>query len=61
MGKRKKCLLSECEKCVFYRVYCSSKSVYCWVKNKDMYSDKFLEQEIEINDGEILTTEEKNI
>ena len=49
-----KCL---CKDCIFNNVYCVS-SRSCWVRHKDLYSDEFLNQEIEI-DCEILTEEEK--
>lgn len=36
-------------KCVFNKVICyGSYSNNCWVHNKDLYSDKFLDQEIEV-------------
>ena len=34
--------------CVFGSVNCVSASKSCWVFHKDLYSDKFLDQEIEI-------------
>lgn len=38
-----------CVDCPFYRVSCLyGKDTKCWVDNKDLYSDKFLNQEIEV-------------
>lgn len=37
-----------CNECMFGSVNCVSASESCWVLNKDIYSDKFLDQEIEI-------------
>ena len=42
------CYKHECEECIFYRVPCAYDTINCWVRNKDLYSDKFLDQEIEI-------------
>lgn len=44
------CYLKEdCEECVFDKTYCNPYyKCKCWVNNKDLYSDKFLDQEIEI-------------
>lgn len=47
-----------CDDCIFRNVYCSSDDRECWVYHKDMFSDKFLDQEIEI-DEPILTDEER--
>ena len=38
-----------CEHCPFFKVSCI-KGNRCWVHYKDLYSDKFLDQEIEIGD-----------
>lgn len=48
-----------CEKCVFSKVYCDELSSYCWINNKDIYSDKFLNQEIEIEAKDVLDEIEK--
>ena len=37
-----------CEECVFDCVNCNNNSKKCWVNNKDLYSDKFLDQELEV-------------
>ena len=49
-----------CEKCIFNPINCCQ-DVYRldWTKHKDLYSDKFLNQEIEIEVPDILTKEEK--
>ena len=39
---------TKCENCVFNRVNCINTSAYCWIKNKSLFSDKFLDQEVEI-------------
>ena len=44
--KHKNC--NKCDKCVFRYVDCVTKN--SWVNNKDIYSDKFLDQEIEVED-----------
>ena len=41
---------TNCDKCVFRNVSCNSWYDSCWIKHKDLYSDKFLDQEIEIGD-----------
>ncbi len=48
-----------CAKCPFFKVSCGDGSGDCWVFNKDMYSDKFLDQTIEVKAPDILTKEEK--
>lgn len=50
---------TECSKCIFGSVNCTSEDEGCWVLNKDTYSDKFLDQEVEIEVPDILTKEEK--
>lgn len=54
----KNCKQSSCEKCVFLKVCCDELSSDCWINNKDIYSDKFLNQEIEI-ETDILSEKEK--
>lgn len=39
--------IETCGTCLFHRVMCVE-SRSCWVENKDLYSDKFLDQEIEV-------------
>ena len=43
----KNCNNTPCDKCIFRNVYCMSDNG-CWIHNKDLYSDKFLDQEIEV-------------
>ena len=43
---------TNCDKCVFHNVSCTSWYDDCWIKHKDLYSDKFLDQEVEINDDD---------
>lgn len=47
-----------CEKCPFRMCTCVSEYQFSWVNNKDMFSDKFLDQEVEIN-VEIFTEDDK--
>ena len=42
-----------CKNCIFGRIICDE-----WISHKDLYSDKFLDQEIEVEENEI--TEEEN-
>ena len=49
---------SKCDFCQFKSVVCNIISKNTWVNNKDLYSDKFLNQEIEI-EVFILTDKEK--
>lgn len=54
----KNCKQLSCEKCVFSKAFCDEFSSDCWINNKDIYSDKFLNQEIEI-ETDILSEKEK--
>lgn len=60
--KSEKCE-ADCEHCIFENVECTciEWKNSCWVSNKNLYSDKFLDQEIEIEiaDEPLLTKEEK--
>lgn len=48
--KDKNCLITDsCDYCCFKSVVCS-RTNECWVKHKDLYSDKFLDQEIEVEE-----------
>lgn len=40
----------DCDNCKFGAVNCNPKADCCWVNHKDLYSDKFLDQEIEIKE-----------
>lgn len=42
--------ISDCIVCVFHNVVCNPESSRCWIKRKDLYSDKFLDQEVEIDE-----------
>ena len=44
-----KAILS-CEECIFDCVNCDNNSKKCGVNNKDLYSDKFLDQELEVEE-----------
>ena len=48
-----------CLECPFDRVNCGIGSEDCWVINKDMYSDKFLDKIIAVEVPDILDDEEK--
>ena len=44
---------ANCKDYVFDKVICIDRGIKCndcWIKNKDLYSDKFLDQEIEIEE-----------
>lgn len=38
----------KCNGCPFENVICNSGNGCCWINHKDLYSDKFLDQEIEV-------------
>lgn len=44
----KKCPPQRCTTCVFANVVCSTLDDNCWFYHQEQYSDKFLNQEIEI-------------
>jgi len=46
-----------CSECIFSKVICNNDN--CWVRHKELYSDEFLNQEIEIKDEPILTERER--
>ena len=48
-----------CHECMFYKVCCNIDRDNCWVFDKDLFSDKFLEQEIEVEVEPILTDKER--
>lgn len=54
----KNCDYGKCVNCPFRKVRCDFLSKNNWINNKDLYRDKFLNQEVEI-DIELLTKEEK--
>lgn len=47
------------DECIFGIVTCSYHNNHSWIKNKDLFSDKFLNQEIEIEVPDILNKKEK--
>ena len=49
--KKKNCRAGKCSDCVFTRVNCFSRS-NCWIKDKSLFSDKFLDQEIEVEEDD---------
>lgn len=54
------CDLKECKSCPLKNANCNTHSEYCWVYNKEMFSETFLDQEIEIEiEDEILTEKER--
>ena len=46
----KSCEERICAKCPFVVVECNSQNSNCWFYHKDLYSDKFLDQKIEIKE-----------
>ena len=48
-----------CEKCVFEKAECLTCIPTCWVFNKDLYCNKFLNQTIEVEGPDILDEKEK--
>lgn len=52
---RKNCSNISCSSCIFCNVKCVVGNSKCWVNHKGLYSDKFLDQEIEIEIPDILT------
>lgn len=45
--KDEHCCGSNCKNCIFYKVSCGAWSGDCWINNKEVYSENFLNQEIE--------------
>ena len=48
-----------CDGCIFSKVECQLNIDKCWINHKNIYSDSFLNQTIEVED-EILTNKEKD-
>lgn len=44
------CSDTKCTSCIFYKVSCDERMDDCWIKNKDLYNEKFLNQELEIEE-----------
>ena len=40
----------DCPSCIFYNVPCNSRNNRCWINHKDLYSDKCLDQEVEVEE-----------
>ena len=56
----KNCNTTKCKDCIFYQSNCSAEDRGGgWIFNKDLYSDKFLDQTIEVEVPDILDKEEK--
>lgn len=55
----KKGCYTTCDKCMFRLVNCTNHDEDCWIHHKDLYSDKFLDQEIEIEVEPIFTDKER--
>lgn len=54
------CISRSCSDCIFNLLKCGgSKHKESWINHKDLYSDKLLDQEVEIDIQDILTKEEK--
>lgn len=41
---------TNCRECAFRFVICTLATVGCWIDHKELYSDEFLDQEIEIEE-----------
>ena len=46
--KDRNCISDNCSKCIFDNIYCNKANPKGWIYHKDLYSDKFLDQEIEV-------------
>lgn len=58
---KKNCKIgSICKDCLFGNVKCAIPNNSCWIKHKDLFSNKFLNQEIEIESISILDDTEKS-
>lgn len=53
------CKGERCTKCIFKCVSCLTREYMSWIDNKEIFSDKFLDQTIEVEVPDILTNEEK--
>ena len=53
------CEWGKCSGCIFQNVMCSYSNNRNWFKNKDLYTNEFLNQEIEIKAPSILDEKEK--
>ena len=50
--------ITNCEKCIFDNVRCDSYLNCCWINHKELYSETFLNQEVEFEEP-FLTDEER--
>ena len=41
---------SDCFGCIYHNVVCNLDLLMCWAEYKDMFDDKFLDQEVEIDE-----------
>ncbi len=57
--EKENCNHTECNACPFKSANCNLYDEDSWVNHKDLYSDKFLNQELEINTLDILDEKEK--
>lgn len=48
--KRNYCARLNCKGCPFVRVNCTIGDAKCWINNKELYSDNFLNQEVRIGE-----------
>lgn len=46
--RNKNCYILQCNECIFEPVHCTKSTNECWIKHKELYSDKFLDQEVEV-------------
>lgn len=56
--REENCYKTPCEKCPFVGVNCDSDGNFIWIKHKELFSNTFLNQEVEIEDF-ILNDKEK--
>lgn len=54
------CAGARCNNCIFRNVMCYATSKNCWVNHKELYSDDFLDQELEIEEKLLLNEKEKD-
>lgn len=48
--RNKNCNILKCNECIFEYVYCTKSTNECWANHKDLYSNKFLDQEVEVSE-----------
>lgn len=47
--KKEHCFKLRCRDCIFERLHCADKT-FCWINYKSLFSDEFLDQEIEVEE-----------